>query len=178
VFDVRTGGTSFHSLPRLCRSAAFWPDKPIITAEGGGLVRADHDEAIDDYGYSFRAYIRTRALKPAQVTGRFVVRGAMVEGRSIQTSPTRRLACETPSGVTLAYTIVRDYGVERRTTVFDLDQIGREDYVIRTLDDARMNEATAIQVEIGDAAAVSQAPWVLYGTAMSVDLQGANVKGG
>lgn len=176
VFDVRSGGTSFHSLPRLCHSAAFWPDKPIIAAEGGGLVRCDHDDATDDYGYPFRAYIRTRAMRPAQGTGRFVVRGAVIEGRSIQSSPTRRLGCSTPDDVELAITLVRDYNVERKTATFNLDQQGTEEYVIKPVDDAAMNELTAVQVEIGDASAISQAPWVLYNVALSVDGQGKNIK--
>jgi hypothetical protein len=175
VYDVQTGGTSFHVLPRLCRAAAFWPDKPIITAEGGGLVRCDVDAAPDDYGYPFRAYVRTRAWETGNLLDRIVVRSAVVEGRSIQLSPTRRLGCYTPSGVTLAITLIRDYGVERRTAAFNLDQQAREEYVIKPVDNSRMGEATAIQIEIGDAAAVSQAPWALYRVALRSDYNGPNV---
>jgi hypothetical protein len=99
----------------------------------------------------------------------------MVEGRSIQLSPTRRLGCYTPSGVTLAITLIRDYGVERKTAAFNLDQVAREEYVIKSVDNSRMAEATAIQIEIGDAAAVSQSPWALYRVVLRSDYNGPNV---
>jgi hypothetical protein len=179
VYDVRSGGSSFHSLPRLCHSSAFWPDKPVLTAEGGGLIRCDHEDAADDYGYPFRAYARTRAFQlpmdNGSILNRWGVNSAVVEGRSVQTSPVRRLSCNTPDGVTLAITLVRDYGKERRTATFNLDQEGNEEYQIVSVDDARMAEATAMQVEIGDPAAVSQAPWVLYRIALRTTSNGPNV---
>jgi hypothetical protein len=174
---VDTGGTSFHSLPRLCHSAAFWQDKPIITAEGGGLIRCDEDDAPDDYGTPFRAYIRTRAYESSQLIDRFQIRSAVVEGRSVQIGPTRRYGCATPSGVTLALTLIRDFGLERQTTSFNLDQVSgnRADFTFAKLDNAYMSEATAIQVEIGDPSGVSQSPWTLARIALRQAINGSNV---
>jgi len=178
VYDVKTGGTSFHSLPRLCHSSAFWPDKPVVTAEGGGIVRCDQDDAPDDYSFPFRAYIRTRALQLPYESGgilnRFAISSAVVEGRSVQTSPERRLSCATPSGVSLALTLIRDYGRERSTKTVAFEQEGREEYLIVPADNVHMAECSAVQVEIGDAAAVSQSPWVIYRVALRVKSNGSN----
>lgn len=177
VYSVDTGGSAFHSIPRLCHSAAFWPDKPIITAEGGGLIRCDEDDSPDDYGNVFRAYIRTRAYESSQLVDRFQIRSAVVEGRSVQTGPTRRYGCSTPSGVTLAMTLIRDFGIERRTTTFPLDQKPgtKQDFMFAFLDSAHMAEATAIQVEIGDPSGVSQSPWTLSRMALRQAINGSNV---
>lgn len=177
VYHVQNpGGSVFQSLPRLARSTALWLGKPVVTCEGAGLVRCDEDEAPDDYGEPFRAYFVTRAYDPGNMVKRNVVRSAMVEGRAIGLSPGRRLGCETPDDVELAFTIIRDHGIERSTTVlFNLNQEASENYVIKRLDNARMAESTCFQLEVGDAEAVSQAPWVLFKIGLNVDLNGSNV---
>ncbi len=180
VYDVKTGGSTFHTMPRLARASIFWQGKPLITAEGAALVMCDDDGTPDDYGNLFRAYLQTRAYELGEMIDRFVVRSAMVEGRSIGLSPGRRLGCPTPSGVSLVMTLIRDYELERRSATFTLDQVGGPAegtpyYTIARLDNARMAEATAIQFEIGDAEAVSVSPWVLHKAGFVVDAQGHNV---
>lgn len=180
VYDVKTGGTTFQSFPRLARDTIFWQGKPLQTAEGGALVLCDDDGTPDDYGYAFRAYVQTRAYELGDLIDRFVVRSGMFEGRSIGLSPGRRLACPTPSGVNLVLTLIRDYELERKSVTFSLDQVGGPSdgtpyYTIARIDNARMNEATALQFEYGDAEAVSVSPWVLHKAAFVVDIQGHNV---
>ena len=176
VYDVRSGGSSFHTLPRLARDTIFWQGKPMVTAEGGALVRCDEDEAPDDYGEPFRAYFVTKAYEPGALVKRVVVRSAMVVGRSIGLSPGRRLGCATPTGVELSFVIVRDYGIERSEPVlFNLDQVGTEHYVIKTLDASHMAEATTFQIELGDAESVSQSPWALFQIAAVIDQNGSNI---
>jgi len=180
VYDVKTGGSTFQTMPRLARATIFWQGKPLITAEGDALVLCDDDGTPDDYGNLFRAYFQTRAFELGDMLDRFVVRSGMAEGRSIGLSPGRRLGCPAPSGVNLTLTLIRDYELERRSVTFSLDQVGGPTegtpyYVIARMDHARMAEATAIQFEFGDAEAVSVSPWVLHKAAFNVDLQGHNV---
>jgi hypothetical protein len=175
-YDVRTGGTSFHSMPRLARSIVFWNEKPTMTAEAGALVRCDEDGATDDYGNAFRAYVTSRAYKLRTLLGRVNIKNISLEGRSVQIMPgTRRPDCVTPSGVTLALTIIRDYGVQRSSAyLFTLDQEAEENYVIRHLDNARLGEVTAAQFEVGDAIAISQSPWMIETMAVHYDPMGSN----
>ncbi len=77
-------------------------------------------------------------------------------------------------------TIIRDYELERKSVTFSLDQVGGPTdgtpyYVIARMDDARMNEATAVQFEFGDAQAVSVSPWVLHKAGFILDASGHNV---
>jgi hypothetical protein len=175
VYDVRSGGSSFHVIPRLARSMVHWQGKPLITAEGGALVRCDEDDAPDDYGNTFRAYMVTRAWELGNTWERTTVKSVMVEGRSVCVSPTQRLGCPMLP-VDLTATLIRDYGVERYSKEFTLDQVETENYVIARLDNLHMSEATAIQLEIGDAANISQSPWGLYRIMMLHTGNGKNVQ--
>lgn len=161
VYDVKSGGSSFHTLPNNARAAVLWIGKPHITADGGLLVKCDVEGATDDYGNAFRAFVRTRAYELGALIGRFGVKAAMVEGDA--------------ATVTLTFKLVRDYGLETASVTFMLTAAGSEDYVIKSLDNARISEASSFQIEIGDAAEVSVTPWQLHRIVVKWDKNGENV---
>lgn len=163
VYDVRTTAVTFHTMPDVSYASVIWNSKPVYSISGGKVITGDTAGATDDYGNAFRAYIVTRAYELGDLVGRVQIKAAMIEG-------------DAASGVTLAFTRIRDYGVERLTTMFDLTPADPAAlYSIVQMDDAVMQEATAIQFEIGDPSGVAVTPWLLHRAAVKWNKAGDNV---
>lgn len=162
VYNVLTDAVAFYTLPEVAYHSVMWNRKPIFSVPSGTVITADTAGAVDDYGHPFRAYVTTRAYQLGGLVKRFHIKAAMIEG-------------DAASGVTLAFTRIRDYGAESLTTLFSLSPQSGQRFVIVPMDDAYMQEATALQLEIGDPSGVSVTPWLLTRAALKWDTSGDNV---
>ena len=164
VYNVDSGGSSFHTLPEAVRATMMWNDKPHVATDGGKLVSCDTENATTDYGNNFRAYITTRAYELGDLIKRFRFTAAMVEASA-------------HAATTISVQMIRDYGLESSTarTVDLAPTVAAEPYVIKSVDDAFMSEATALQVTVGDAAAVAAPPWQLFRLSLKLGMDSDNV---
>jgi hypothetical protein len=162
VYNVSTDAVAFYTMPQVAYHSVMWNRKPVYAVPSGTVITGDTLGATDDYGHPFRAYITTRAYQLGGLIKRFHIKAAMIEG-------------DAASGVTLAFTRIRDYGLESLTTLFSLTPQGSERYVIASMDDAMMQEATTLQLEIGDPSGVSVTPWLLTRCALKWDTASDNV---
>lgn len=174
-YNTITKGITFDTLPPGCSGAALWNSKPHIvnslafSAPGlpftnfGVIACDDTTSATSDYGLSFRSYIRTRAYELGNLLKRVEIKGAVVEGSVAS------------SGTLFSLNLIRDYGLETRTAQFRLTQQLSENYAIRALDDAFLNEVSSVQFEIGDPTATTVQPWRLHRLVLLWKEAGSNV---
>jgi hypothetical protein len=153
VYHVLTGGVTFHTTPVAISAMNTWAWGAL---EGGtkpiaGVPNGVHtcDVFNSDNGTSYRAYIRTRAYTLAEVIRRGGVMSGIVEA-------------DADAGITLTLKLIRDYGMETTTVTALLTASGSETVVTVPVDDAFISEAKVVQFEIGDASAVTVAPWQLH----------------
>lgn len=100
------------------------------------------DSGTTDAGTAYRAYIRS---KPFSI-------GSMLQRPSIRAGA---LMATASSGTTVYTTLIRDYGVETGTPIaVSLTPTGTETTVIRPMDNLALSDLLAVQVELGDIAAV------------------------
>jgi hypothetical protein len=153
VYHVLTGGVTFHTTPVAISALNTWAWGALVggTKPIAGVPTGVHtcDVLNSDNGTGFRAYIRTRAYTVSGLINRGGVTSGIVEA-------------DADSGVTLTLKLIRDYGAETITVTALLTAVGSETVVTVPVDDAFISEAKVVQFEIGDASAVTVAPWQLH----------------
>lgn len=131
--------------------------KPYIGRASGTAIQKCDSSATDDAGTTFQAYVKTKPLSVATL------------GLNIGIEQTTILA-KAASGVTLTQTIDRDYGLETRTATVSLTAAGSESRVIKKIEGSDMSQAGAVQIQIGDASAVSNG-WTIDALSIPVRLE-------
>lgn len=107
-----------------------------------GLTAPDYIQRCDvgtrDAGVPYVATIRTKPFMLANLLNKW---GAMVGA----------LLAQAVDGAHVVVRLIRDFGLEDSTTIeVDMSPVGDETSVVRIMDDLRMSNATAIQIEISD----------------------------
>lgn len=121
--------------------------KPLIGTGSASRLIAICDSGTQDFGTNYQAKIRTRPFLPTSTLGK--------AGVAMGT-----LMAVAASGVSVRISLIRDYGVETISKDVVLTPSASETSVIKPVDDLSMSEVTALQVELGDAAA-QNADWEL-----------------
>ncbi len=123
--------------------------KPYVAVTSGTDLLLKSDTAdLDDDGTKFQAFVTSGLIVPAQQLGTFVDVGETV------------LVAKAQAGVTIQQTLIRDYGLENRTSTVVLTPAGSEARVIVKVEGSAMAQAKTLQVTLGDVSAVSSA-WSL-----------------
>ena len=130
--------------------------KPYIGRASGTVIWKADTSDTDDAGTAFQAYVTTKPL-PVAPLGQNVGVGQSV------------MVAKVGTGVTIQQTLVRDYGLESRTSTALLTAAGSESRVIKKFEASDMSGAGTLQVTLGDASAVASA-WSL--DALSIPLIG------
>jgi hypothetical protein len=132
--------------------------KPYIglSSSTATILKADTADLTDN-GTTFRGYLRSRPYTPAGLATNF----GFEEGY---------LVAESSSGVTIRLSVIRDMGVETRTSDVVLTADGSETYVLKKFDACDLSQAWCAQMEIGDASAVAAA-WTLEGFTVPIPVQ-------
>lgn len=158
VYDLATGGITFHTLPLPAFAATYFAGAPHFSADTGvgsntnRIVKGDDPSAISDYGTGFRAYVRSKAYQLGALFRRFGVQAAVLEAQP-------------SAGTTIEAAVIRDYGKERRSVMADLTPEGGESHVTIPLDAQFLSECLALQFEFGDPEARACAAWQVDGLA-------------
>lgn len=106
------------------------------------------DSGNDDAGTAYQAYVTSKPI----IAGRSVLQKTGVMSAAVVAKPA--------AGVSVQLTLIRDFGIESKSfaaalTATAAETAGGATRVIRSLDDAKLSELKALQVRIGDAAAVA-----------------------
>jgi hypothetical protein len=124
----------------------------------GGAKLLRYDETVDrDDTTNFQAYVRSGALIAE-------ARAAQLDRAYIYSSA--------QTGVSVRHRLIRAAGAENRDSTVSLAPIGTETIVIAKAQEAAAQDASILQVEIGDAAAAN-VHWHFYRWQGSVTLGGA-----
>lgn len=122
--------------------------KPYIGQTDASAIWKCDTTALDDAGTAFQAYAKTKPLR----LGLFGQNVAI--GQSV-------LLAKAATGVTITQTLDRNYGLETRTSTVSLTADGSESRVIKKFEASDLAQAAAVQVQLGDSAAVATAQWAL-----------------
>jgi len=104
------------------------------------------DTGTADDGELFAAYVKSYAIPPGGAIAQLGVAAQI--GQPI-------LVARQSAGITLQLTIDRDFGLETQTSTVLLTQAASEPRVIRKFEGGAMADATVLQFQVGDAAAVA-----------------------
>jgi hypothetical protein len=113
---------------------------PYLATNQSGAIRVFERAAATDGSTNYAGSVRYAPILPA--AGQAYVR---------MTNPV--LVSTAASGVSLRLSAIRDFGTETRTADVSLTAVGSETRVIRTVEGLFSADATAIELQIGDASA-------------------------
>jgi hypothetical protein len=132
--------------------------KPYIgqSKASATILKADTSDLTDN-ATTFRGYIRSRPYTPAGLAINFGLEESY-------------LVAETSTDTTIRLSVIRDMGVETRTSDVVLTASGSETYTLKKFEACDLSQAWCAQLEIGDAAAVA-ATWTLEGFTVPVPVQ-------
>jgi hypothetical protein len=159
IYEVRYGSLMFHNgVPGTAQTIALAYDsnlalKPVIgtqsTSIGGGNNSYLHfaDSGTTDSGTNFQAYVKTKPYTLGDLWSKFGLMAAILLGKAV-------------SGTSILIQMIRNFGIETRSTTVSMTPAGTEDHVIRPIDNATMSELNTVQLQYGDSAASAQA-WSL-----------------
>lgn len=166
VYDVSTGAWSRHTgLSANARCSVMYaqaiavpvPLTPAATknltpyvgyaSTASTILNCDSATATTDNGTAFQAYVTTKPYALGGL-GQYctVGQGTLIAKAAV--------------GVTITQTLIRDLGAETRNASVSLTPQATETRVQRVIDAGAMTGAWAVQVQIGDAAAIASA-WTL-----------------
>lgn len=121
--------------------------KPYIGRASGTAIQKCDSSATNDAGTNFQAYVKTKPIPIAPL------------GMNAGVGQSHLLA-KVGAAVTITQTLDRDYGLETRTATVLLTADASETRVLRKIEGSDFSQAGALQIQIGDAAAASNA-WTL-----------------
>lgn len=165
VYHVRTGAWARHpvtSTQTVACSALFSGTvgatmtrdlKPYVGAAGSAAIWKT-DTGTQDAGANYQAYIKT---KPYALVGL---------GRNARTQEVSLLA-KTQSGVTLTLSLIRDFGLETRTSTVSLTAAASETRKQVRIEGSELAQAGVVELQIGDAAAANTT-WTLDGLVVPI----------
>jgi hypothetical protein len=123
--------------------------KPYIGRASGTVIWKCDTTDTDDAGNAFQAYAKSKPLLVAPIGQNVGI------GQSI-------LVAKALSGCTITQTLDRDYGLETRTSTALLTaSAAGETRVIKKFEASDLSQAGAVQVQLGDAAAIASGAWAL-----------------
>lgn len=134
--------------------ASMGVDFVPYVAVGTSILRTDTTD-VSDNSVAFQAYVKTAPIDTVPF------------GENVGFGVSTVLA-DPSSGVTIMQSLIRDYGLETRTSTVSLTAAASETKVIRKFEDSEIAGAGTVQVQIGDAAAASVAQWKLHELALTV----------
>lgn len=162
IYHVRNGAWTHAPSSKLTRArcsclfagtpAATMPlaNKPylgaVTAASTAGIIRRCDTGTADD-GTAFQALVKTKPYPLA---------GLMVNSGVTET----QLYAEATAATTLRVSLVADYGLETRTGDVSIAAASSETRVCRKVEDLVITSAQVVQIQVGDASAVSSA-WAL-----------------
>lgn len=121
----------------------------LVPLVGTGIIETlilRCDTGTQDVSTNYRSYVRTRPNLMQGLLGK----GGVMSGTL--TAPA--------SAATVRVRLIRDYGLETQDFDISIAAAASETHVVRPVDNLNIAELRALQVEIGDSAAVNQ-DWVL-----------------
>lgn len=119
--------------------------KPYTAASGAYLI-SEEDIGSTDNGMLYRGRVRGRPFVLAGMLGRTGIRAGALMGTAA-------------SGVDVSVTLIRDFGKETSTPIaVSLTPDGNQTTVTQQIDNLKLDELIALEVEVGDAAA-ADADW-------------------
>jgi hypothetical protein len=131
--------------------------KPYVGGAGAAGQLLYCDSGTQDAAANYQAYVTTKPYTPGGL-------GFMV---NIQQS---HLLALVGSSVTITQTLVRDYGLESRTSTCVLTAASAESRVLRQFEGSELTGAGTVQITIGDAAAANNT-WTLDALAVPFTVQ-------
>jgi hypothetical protein len=118
------------------------------------LLKCDTTDTTDN-AQNFQAYVKSRPLDIQQF------------GDNVGLGVSSLLA-DPATGVNITLSMIRDYGLETRTSAVSLTAAASETKVIRKFEDSEIAGAGVVQVQLGDSAAVAATQWKLHELALTV----------
>lgn len=164
VYDVKHNAYSQYTLPTLFTPAAiamyfdpFSVSRPFLFGDNtsGGAVLRRYDSfktqpvpaAINatDAGFTYRAYVRTRAYAPAGFGTNFRTKEPIVLGHG-ETDPTTSIPVTTPIQVS----VIRDFGKETVSGAGDVTVASGVSRIVTRVENCELSANGIVQFEIGD----------------------------
>jgi hypothetical protein len=119
-----------------------------------GLLRCDTTDTTDN-GDTFQAYIKSRPLD------------ILPFGDNVGVGVCNLLA-DAQAATTIQLSLIRDYGLETRTSTVSIAAEASETKVNRKFESAEIAGAGTVQFQLGDASAVAIAPWKLHQLSLTI----------
>ncbi len=133
--------------------------KPYVGRSTGTTLLKCDTSTTNDAGTNFAASVTSRPIQTSADLGVNVGVGNSF------------LLAKVASGVTITQTLVRDFGLESRTSTVSLTAAASETRVLRKFEASDLAEAGIVQVTVGDASAASNT-WTLDAWVAPVTPQG------